>query len=103
MQPSNYQRDVYWYYMKDGPPNWVRLWPSTIAQYQKVGFDYPWIECGSAFGVDLTPYEVIEVLENYHTASDAEADAMGYDDCARFHSSIAKWLRKDAKRLLLEE
>lgn len=90
-----------WYYLFAGPENWLRIWPTATAQYHRVYFDFVWIECGSAFGVDLTPYEVIEVLENYHTASDAEADAMGYGDCARFHSSIAKWLREDAKHLLL--
>lgn len=37
---------------------------------------------------------VIEILENYHAAAGAEAEAVG--DEGRWHESVAKWLREKA-------
>ncbi len=42
-----------------------------------------------------TARRVISTLADYHSVQDAEADAMDYADCAKWHASFAKWLNED--------
>lgn len=50
----------------------------------------------------MTPEQVIEILESYHSCQDAEADAMDFLEAAKWHASVAKWLREDGMKVIRE-